>query len=127
VTLVPASGPIVPHHRDRSTDTDGDDAMTEAMKVFLDTHDVRHGTFPAGIDRDGFAAFHPKYEEACRAEGVVALRIHVGFAEGRAFCLTLAPDAEAVRRAHARIGLPFDEITEVVTSAPGDLFFARAA
>jgi len=97
------------------------------MKFFLDTHDVRNGPFPAGIDRPAFAAFHATYEEACRAEGVVALRIHVGFDDGRAFCLTMAPDAEAVRRAHARVGLPFDEITEIVTSAPGDLFFARAA
>lgn len=97
------------------------------MKFFLDTHDVRNGTFPAGIDPQAFAAFHARYEEACRAEGVVALRIHVGFAEGRAFCLTLAPDAEAVARAHARVGLPYDEITQIVTSAPGDLFFAAAA
>jgi len=97
------------------------------LKVFLDTHDVRRGTFPAGISPEAFAGFHAGYEAACRAEGVVSLRIHVGFAEGRAFCLTLAPDAEAVARVHARVGLPFDEITEVVTSAPGDLFFARAA
>lgn len=97
------------------------------MKFFIDTHDARHGTFPAGISPADFAGFHAKYEEACRAEGVVSLRIHVGFGEGRAFCFTMAPDAEAVARAHARVGLPFDEITEVVTSTPGDLLFARAA
>lgn len=97
------------------------------MKFFIDTHDVRHGTFPAGIDAGAFAGFHAAYDEACRAEGVVSLRIHVGLAEGRAFCFTMAPDAEAVRRAHARVGLGFDEITEVQTSTPGDLFFARAA
>lgn len=97
------------------------------LKVFLDTHDVRNGTFPAGITPEAFAGFHAGYEAACRDEGVVSLRIHVGFADGRAVCLTLAPDAEAVRRVHQRVGLPFDEITEVVTSAPGDLFFARAA
>ncbi|MDK9696415.1 MAG: DUF4242 domain-containing protein [Siculibacillus sp.] len=97
------------------------------MKFFIDTHDTRRGTFPAGISADAFAGFHAVYEEACRAEGVVSLRIHVGFAEGRAFCFTMTPDAEAVRRVHERVGLPFDEITEVVTSTPGDLFFARAA
>ena len=102
-------------------------AAATPMKVFLDTHDARHGTFPAGISPEAFAGFHAQYEAACRAEGVVSLRIHVGFADGRAFCLTLAPDAEAVARVHARVGLPYDEITEVVTSAPGDLFFARAA
>jgi len=47
---------------------------------------------------------------------------------GRAFCFTMAPDAEAVRRAHERVGLPFDEIIEVMTATPGDTFFsARAA
>ncbi len=100
---------------------------TEPMKFFIDTHDARHGTFPAGISAEAFAGFHAKYDEACRAEGVVSLRIHVGFGEGRAFCFTMAPDADAVRRAHERVGLPFDEITEVSTSTPGDLFFARAA
>jgi hypothetical protein len=39
----------------------------------------------------------------------------------------MAPSADAVRRAHERVGLPFDEITEVVTSTPSDLFFAAAA
>ena len=96
----------------------------QRMKFFVDTHDVRTGTFPAGITRDQFAEFHPKYEEACRAENVVNLRIHVGFEEGRAFCFNMAPDAEAVRRAHARVGLPIGEITEVTTATPGDLFFA---
>jgi hypothetical protein len=38
----------------------------------------------------------------------------------------MAPSAEAVRRAHERVGLPFDDITEVVTSTPGDIFFVRA-
>jgi hypothetical protein len=97
------------------------------MKFFVDTHDVRHGTFPAGLSAEDFAGFHAKYEEACRAEGVVSLRIHVGFGEGRAFCFNMAPDVDAVARVHARVGLPYDEITEVVTSTPGDLFFARAA
>lgn len=99
----------------------------QPMKFFVDTHDARHGTFPAGIAPEAFAAFYAKFEEACRAEGVVSLRAHVGFEDGRAFCFTMAPDADAVRRAHERVGLPFDEITEVLTSTPGDLFFARAA
>ena len=99
----------------------------QAMKFFIDTHDVAQGTFPAGITKEQFAGFHAKYEEACRAEGVVSLRIHVGFAEARAWCFTMAPDADAVRRVHERVGLPFTDITEVVTSTPGDLFFRTAA
>lgn len=97
------------------------------LKFFIDTHDAANETFPAGISPEAFAGFHAQYVEACRAEGVVSLRIHVGFEEGRAFCFTMAPDAEAVKRVHQRVGLPFDEITEVVTSTPGDLFFVRAA
>lgn len=99
----------------------------QPMKFFVDTHDVRHGTFPGGISKEDFAAFYAKYEEACRAENVVNLRAHVSFEDGRAFCFNMAPDAEAVRRAHERAGLPFDEITEVVTATPGDLFFVPAA
>ena len=99
----------------------------QPMKFFLDTHDARHGTFPSGISKEDFAAFYATYEEACRAENVVNLRVHVGFEEGRAFCLNMAPDADAVRRVHERAGLPFDEITEIVTTTPGDLFFVPAA
>lgn len=97
------------------------------MKFFIDTHDARNSTFPAGISKQQFAEFYAKYEQACREEGVVSLRIHVGFGDGRAWCFNMAPSAEAVRRVHDRVGLPFDEITEVVTSTPGDLFFSAAA
>jgi hypothetical protein len=99
----------------------------QPMKFFIDTHDVAKGTFPAGIAKEQFAGFYAKYEEACRQEGAISLRVHAGFADGRAYCFTMAPDADAVRRAHERVGLPFDSITEVVTSTPGDLFFTAAA
>jgi len=97
------------------------------MKFFIDTHSTSAGTFPKGLTKEQFADFYAKFEEACRDEGVISLRAHVGFAEGRAFCFTMAPDAEAVRRAHERVGLPFDDISEVATSTPGDLFFANNA
>ena len=97
------------------------------MKLFLDTHDRRHGTFPEGITAEGFASFYPKYEAAGREVGAVSLRVHVGLAEGRAFCLTMAESAEVVRRAHEKVGLPFDSITEVTTASPGDLYFHPAA
>ncbi len=99
----------------------------QRMKFFIDTHDAAKGTFPAGISKEQFAGFYAKFEEACRAEGVISLRVHAGFADGRAYCFTMAPDADAVRRAHERVGLNFDSITEVVTSTPGDLFFTAAA
>ncbi len=106
----------------------GHQGCMQPMKFFIDTHDSRNETFPAGIERGDFADFYVKYEEACRAEGVISLRVHVGFGEGRAFCFTMAPDADAVRRAHARVGLPIDEIIEVETATPGDVqVLARAA
>lgn len=99
----------------------------QAMKFFIDTHDVSNSTFPAGLTPEQFEGFFAQYERACYDEGVVPLRLHVGYAQGRAFCLTMAPDADAVRRAHARVGLPFDDITEVTTATPGDTFFRRSA
>lgn len=99
----------------------------QPMKFFIDTHDAAKGTFPAGIAKEQFAAFYTEYEAACREEGAISLRVHAGFGDGRAYCFTMAPDADAVRRAHHRVGLAFDSITEVVTSTPGDLFFTAAA
>jgi len=99
----------------------------QPMKFFVDTHDQRSQTFPAGISKTDFATFFALYEEACRTEGVVVLRSHVGFEEGRAFCFNMAPSAEHVRRAHERAGLPFETITEVLTATPGDLFFKPQA
>lgn len=95
------------------------------LRLFIDTHDVARQTFPEGLTPEQFEPFFEQYEAACSEEGVVILRVHVGFADGRAFCFTMAPDADAVRRAHARVGLPFDEITEVKTVTPGDTFLRR--
>jgi len=95
----------------------------QQMKFFIDTHDQRNKSFPGGITKEQFAEFFSKYEKIAREEGVVVLRLHVGFEEGRAFCFNMAPSAEHVRKAHERIGLPFDSITEVLTATPGDLFF----
>lgn len=99
----------------------------ERMKFFIDTHDQKSQTFPQGITKEAFAEFFSKYEKISREEGVVVLRVHVGFDEGRAFCFNMAPSAEHVRRAHERAGLPFDSITEVTTATPGDLFFQPQA
>ncbi len=99
----------------------------QTMKFFMDTHDQAEQTFPAGLSTEQFEGFLAKYELACQAEGVVLLRVHVGMEAGRAFCFTMAPDADAVRRAHERVGLPFSGITEVATATPGDIFFNRKA
>lgn len=97
----------------------------QPMRFYIDTHDRNTGTFPEQLSPEDFCGFYAKYEAVCLEEGVVPLRTHVGLKEGRAFCFNMAPDAEAVRRVHDRLGLPFDAITEVVTTTPGDLFFQR--
>lgn len=93
------------------------------MRFFLDTHDRSRNTFPAKLTPVEFEAFFAKYTKACYDEGVVPMRVHLSYDEGRAFCLNMAPDAESVKRAHEKIGLPYDSITEVTTATPGDTFF----
>lgn len=97
------------------------------MRFFLDTHDRNNKTFPEKISTADFEKFYELYEQACYAENVVPIRLHLSYEDGRAFCLNMATDAEAVRRAHERVGLPFDSITEVSTATPGDTFFQRKA
>lgn len=99
----------------------------ERMKFFIDTHDTAKETFPEGLTPEQFEGFFAQYEQICVEEGVVILRVHVAYEEGRAFCFTMAPDGEAVRRAHERVGLPFDSISEVQTATPGDTFFRPQA
>lgn len=95
------------------------------MKFYMDTHDRVNKTFPAKITPLEFEGFYAKYENACYEEGVIPMRLHVGYDDGRAFCLTMAPDAESVKRAHDRVGLPYDTITEIAMATPGDTFFRR--
>jgi len=96
------------------------------MKLFLDTHDVKSSTFPEEISLNQFSGFYEQYQQACSEEGVVPLKIFAGIEAGKAFCLTLAEDASAVERAHQRVELPFETITEVQSVTPGDLFFDAA-
>lgn len=94
--------------------------MTQ-LRCFIDRHDRAHGSFPAAFGQADLSTFYPLYAAACAAEGVIPLRLHLGLAEGRAFCLTLAPDADSVARAHARLGLPMEDITEVTGVSPWDI------
>ncbi len=91
------------------------------MRFYMDTHNKDNSTFPDSISPQDLAGFYTQYEQACQEEGVVSLKIHVGFNEGRAFCLNMAPSVEAVRRVHEKVGLPYDSITEITTISPSDL------
>lgn len=97
------------------------------LRYFIDTHDKSDGSFPEALTPDQFEGFFAQYQEACRAEGVIPVRIDLSYDDGRAFCLNLAEDADAVRRAHTRVGLPFATITEVTSATPGDTFNRRQA
>ncbi|MCP4598259.1 nickel-binding protein [Neptuniibacter sp.] len=99
----------------------------QKMKLYLDTHNVENNTFPEDISLDEFSGFYEQYKDACNEEGVVPLNIFTGVEAGRAFCLTLAESSDAVERAHNRVSLPFDSITEVKSVTPGDLFFSATA
>lgn len=91
------------------------------MKFFIDTHDKNSATFPEKISPKQMESFYKKYEAACEEEGVISLRIHVGFEDGKAFCFNMAPNVQAVKRVHDTIGLPYESITEVNTITPADL------
>lgn len=92
-----------------------------AMHLYIDTHDKKDGTFPASITPAQLNAFYVGYAKAMQDEGVVIVRTYVNAKEGRAFCITMAPSTDAVRRAHAKAGLPYNQITEVYGVAPSDL------
>ncbi len=97
------------------------------MKMFIDIHDAANGTLPAGLTEGQFQAVYRQYAEACREEGVTSLRASVGLGQGRVFCVSLAPDEEAVRRAHERIGLTYDSITEVTDVSSFSMLLAQPA
>jgi hypothetical protein len=98
----------------------------KTMRFFVDTHDRTKQTFPDQLTSEEFATFFAQYEKSCGEHGVIPLRAHVGLEDGRAFCFNMAPDADAVRQAHERVGLAFDSITEVTTATPGDMFLKRS-
>ena len=95
----------------------------QKMKLFVDTHDKRNGTFPETIDKEAFGDVYRKYAKACEEEGVVIVNTMVSAADGRMFCVNLAPDQDAIRRAHDKVGLKFDSIVEVAAASPGDIYF----
>ena len=42
-------------------------------------------------------------------------------AQGKAYCFTKGPNADAIRRAHEKLNFPFDSITEVRRVTGADL------
>src|SRR6185437_2581678 len=86
----------------------------DEVKYFIDTHGRTKGSWPEGeVSEAAFIEIYSRFEKACEDEGGTDLGAHVNVAEGKAYCFTKGPNAEAIRRAHDKLGLPFDSITEV--------------
>ena len=84
------------------------------MKFFMDEHQREFESFPKGqVSDEQFAEMYKAFEKACAEEGVMPMGAHVSCGQGRAYCLTAAPSQEAVRRAHDKVGLPYNKITEI--------------
>jgi Protein of unknown function (DUF4242) len=54
-------------------------------------------------------------------DGGADLGAHVNMKGRKAFCFTKAPDGDAIRRAHEKLNIPFDSITEVRRVTGADL------
>ncbi len=92
------------------------------MKYFMDTHDRTKGSFPAAeVTEEEFIRIYADFEKACEEEGGADMGAHVNVEEGKAFCFTKGPNAEAIRRAHEKLNFPFDSITEVRRVTGADL------
>lgn len=91
------------------------------MKLFIDTHDKENKTFPDNITDEQLSEFYANYIKTFQEEGVVIVRTFIGRKDGRAYCLNLAPSMEEIRRAHEKVGLPYDSITEISGVSPQDL------
>ncbi|MBV8071661.1 MAG: DUF4242 domain-containing protein [Acidobacteriaceae bacterium] len=91
------------------------------MKYFIDTHDKSKGSWPKQVTESEFVQLYSGFETACEEQGGADLGAHVNVAECKAYCFTKGPDAEAIRRAHEKLGFPFDSITEVRRVTGADL------
>jgi hypothetical protein len=78
------------------------------MKRFMDVH-----TGMEGVTQELLAQEHQKDLQIQDQEGVHFLHAWADPDSGRAFCLSEAPNKEAVQRIHERAGHPADEIYEV--------------
>jgi hypothetical protein len=84
------------------------------LKFYMDEHQREFDSFPKEqITDEEFAEVYKDFEKACEEEGVVPMGSHVNCHHGRAYCLIAAPNEEAVRRAHEKVGLPYNKITEI--------------
>jgi hypothetical protein len=82
------------------------------MAQFIDVH-----THMAGVTAEALLEAH-RADVAIQGDEQVDFRQAWGDPKtGHVFCLSEAPDAEAVQRIHERAGHPYDEIHEITVTA----------
>jgi hypothetical protein len=82
------------------------------MPQFMDVH-----TGMVGVTADQLLEAHRADLAIQDDEGVDFKQAWADAATGHVFCLSEAPDADAVRRIHDRAGHPADEIHEITATA----------
>jgi Nickel responsive protein SCO4226-like len=82
------------------------------MAEFMDVH-----TTMVGVTPEALAAAHQADLDIQADEGVDFKQAWADPKTGHVFCLSEAPNAEAVRRIHERAGHPADEIHELTVTA----------
>jgi Nickel responsive protein SCO4226-like len=82
------------------------------MAEFMDVH-----TTMVGVTPEALAAAHQADLDIQADEGVDFKQAWADPKTGHVFCLSEAPNAEAVRRIHERAGHPADEIHEITVTA----------
>lgn len=82
------------------------------MATFMDVH-----TNMVGVTASALMEAHQADLDIQGTEGVDFQRAWADPVTGHVFCLSEAPDAEAVQRVHTRAGHPADEIHEITVTA----------
>jgi hypothetical protein len=82
------------------------------MPQFMDVH-----TSMVGVTTEALAEAHQADLDIQAGEGVDFQHAWADPKTGHVFCLSEAPNAEAVKRIHERAGHPADEIHEITVTA----------
>ena len=82
------------------------------MPEYMDVHDGMNG-----ITAEALAAAHQADLDIQDDEGVNFKHAWADPKTGKVFCLSEAPNAEAVKRIHERAGHPTDQVFEVPVQA----------
>ncbi|MGA9113113.1 MAG: SCO4226 family nickel-binding protein [Candidatus Dormiibacterota bacterium] len=82
------------------------------MPEFMDVHDGMHG-----ISNELLAQAHQADLDIQATEGVNFKHAWADPESGKVFCLSEAPNAEAVKRIHQRAGHPTEQVFEVPVQA----------